>query len=287
VTRHFFTVDVEEHFQVSAFDRIVARDEWSSLGSRLDVSMPRMLELLARFETRGTFFVLGWLARHRPRVVRAIMDAGHEVASHGFAHHRVCTMSPQAFRDDLRASKQCLEGLTGTPVLGFRAPSFSIIPGTEWALDILIEEGFAYDSSLFPIRRQGYGYVGAPRDPYLIRRPSGVLHEFPLATTTIAGMTLPAAGGGYLRQLPLRLIQRAFREASARSASATLYVHPWEVDPEQPKLKVGLVTRVRHYRGLTRTLPRLETLLGEFKFTCIAAALGERVSRTDAVRTAR
>ena len=273
MTRHFFTVDVEEHFQVSAFDPVVRRADWSSLDSRLPVSMPRLLELLARFETRGTFFVLGWIARHRPQVVRAIVDAGHEVASHGFGHERVCAMSPAAFREDVRASKAVLEDVSGTPVLGYRAPSFSIVPGTEWALDVLIDEGFRYDSSLFPIRRRGYGYPGAARDPHVIHRPGGDLMEFPLATTTIAGAGLPAAGGGYLRHFPLALIRRAFREAGARSASATLYVHPWEVDPDQPRLPVGLVTRVRHYRGLSQVLPRLEQLLTEFRFTSINTAL--------------
>jgi len=274
VTRHFFTVDVEEHFQVSAFDRVVTRDEWPGMTSRLDVSMPRLMELLARFETRGTFFVLGWLGRHRPNVVRAIADAGHEVASHGFGHRRVCTMTPDGFRADVRASKQVLEDIIGGPVLGFRAPSFSIIPGTEWALDVLVEEGFRYDSSLFPIRRSGYGYPAAPREVHVIRRPAGLLHEFPLATTTVAGFNVPAAGGGYLRQFPLALIRRAFREATARSSPATFYVHPWEVDPDQPRMKTGPLTRLRHYRGLSRTLPRLERLLTEFQFTTIASALG-------------
>jgi polysaccharide deacetylase family protein (PEP-CTERM system associated) len=278
VTRHFFTVDVEEHFQVSAFDSVVSRDDWPAHGSRLDISVPRLLELLDRHEATGTFFVLGWIARHRPAVVRAIAAAGHEIASHGYAHHRVCAMTPAAFREDVRASRLAIEDLTGAPVLGFRAPSFSIVPGTEWAFDVLVEEGFRYDSSLFPIRRRGYGYPSAPRDVHLIRRPAGELLEFPLATTSLAGATVPAAGGGYLRHFPFALIRRAFREASARAVQATLYVHPWEVDPDQPRLDVGLVTRFRHYRGLTRTLPRLDRLLAEFRFTSIASAIPARAA---------
>lgn len=269
--RHYFTVDVEEHFQVSAFDPVVRRADWSTLDSRLPVSMPRLLELLARFETRGTFFVLGWIARHRPWVVRAIHEAGHEVASHGFGHHRVFRLSPDQFRDDVRSARRELEDITGQPVLGYRAPSFSIVPGMEWAFDVLLEEGYRYDSSLFPIRRTGYGYPSAPRDPHVIRRAAGTLAEFPLATTSIAGLRLPAAGGGYLRHFPLALTQRAFREASARGVSATLYLHPWEVDPGQPRLPVGALTRVRHYRGLDRTLGRVERLLSEFRFTSIAS----------------
>lgn len=287
--QHFFSVDVEEHFQVSAFDGVVSRDDWTRLSGRLDRTIPILLECLARHEAKATFFVLGWIARHRAEVVREIVRAGHEVASHGFWHRRVNTMSPDEFRDDLRWSKDALEELTGTPVYGYRAPSFSIVPGTEWAFDILLEEGFRYDSSLFPIRRRGYGYPNSPREPHIIRRPSGELMEFPLATTALAGVTIPAAGGGYLRHFPLWVIQRAFREASARAVPATFYVHPWEIDPHQPRMAVGALTRVRHYRGLFKTLGRIERLLAEFRFTSIASYVDAMAMRESAVaaRTGR
>jgi polysaccharide deacetylase family protein (PEP-CTERM system associated) len=163
-----------------------------------------------------------------------------------------------------------LEQVSGTPVAGFRAPSFSIVPGAEWAFDVLIEEGYRYDSSIFPIRRPGYGYPGAPTTPYEIRRAAGTLLELPMATTTIAGLRLPAAGGGYLRQLPYRLTQRAFDEHVARGESAMFYIHPWEIDPDQPRLSVPLLSRLRHYQGLERTLPRLERLLARYRFTSVA-----------------
>jgi len=201
------------------------------------------------------------------------VDAGHEIASHGYWHRRVTSLSPAEFRDDLRASKYALEDLAGAPVVGYRAPSFSIIPGYEWAFDVLLEEGFRYDSSLFPIRRRGYGYPGASREPNVISRHAGNLAEFPLATTEFGGVTIPAAGGGYLRQFPFSVIRRAFQEATARGSAATFYIHPWEIDPEQPRLPVSLLTRVRHYRGLGTTLPRIKQLLAEFRFTSIGAAL--------------
>lgn len=270
---HFFTVDVEEHFQVQALESVVSRDDWLLQPSRVGRSTDAILESLSRHSVRGTFFVLGWLANHRPEVVRSIARAGHEVASHGFSHRRVTHLTPDAFREEVRSSKRALEDLTGDVVNGYRAPSFSIVPGLEWAFDVLVEEGYSYDSSVFPIRRPGYGYASAPRAPYLMRRPAGSLAEFPLATTNFFRLPVPAAGGGYLRQLPLGVIRRAFREAGQRGESATFYIHPWEVDAEQPRLPVSPITYLRHYRGLETTLSKLETLLTEFRFAPIGSAL--------------
>lgn len=275
MTQHFFTVDLEEHFQVSAFDSVVSRADWPTLPSRLHHTIPILLERLDRFGAKATFFVLGWVARHRPDVVREVARAGHEIASHGFWHHRVSTQSSEAFREDVRASKRVLEDLTGLPVSGYRAPSFSIVRGHEWAFDVLLEEGFRYDSSVFPIRRAGYGYPGAPRVPHVIERPSGTLREFPPATTLLGGVVVPAAGGGYLRQFPRWVIRRAFAEADARGTPATFYIHPWEIDPDQPRMPVSLITRVRHYRGLDKALDRITDLLATFSFTSIASFLGE------------
>ncbi|MEP6492889.1 MAG: XrtA system polysaccharide deacetylase [bacterium] len=272
-TRHFFTVDVEEYFHVNAFEGTISRDDWPKWPVRLDRSIPTLLDALERRGARGTFFVLGWVAAHSPEIVRRIASAGHEIASHGYWHRRIPTMTPAQFREDLRASKAVLEDLTGTPVLGFRAPSFSIIPGFEWAFDVLLDEGFRYDSSLFPIRRTGYGYPTAPRVPHMIRRPAGALAEFPLATTSIGSLAIPAAGGGYLRQFPFALIRRAFSEASRAGIPATFYIHPWEIDPDQPRVPVSWLTRIRHYRGLSDTLPRIERLLAEFQFVPMATHL--------------
>jgi polysaccharide deacetylase family protein (PEP-CTERM system associated) len=272
-TAHFFTVDVEEHFQVKAMESVVRRDEWLSHPTRVARSVDALLASLERHGARGTFFVLGWLAKHRPEVVLAIGDAGHEIASHGFWHERVTTLDREAFREDIRSSKRSLEDLVGAAVIGYRAPNFSIIPGCEWAFDVLLEEGYRYDSSLFPIRRRGYGYPAARRVPHLIRRERGRLAEFPLATTSILTYPVPAAGGGYLRQFPYGVIRRAFQEATDRGEPATFYIHPWEIDPDQPRLPVSNLNRIRHYRGLDGTLARVERLLQEFRFGTIASYL--------------
>jgi polysaccharide deacetylase family protein (PEP-CTERM system associated) len=274
-TTHFFTVDVEEYFQVKALESVVSPDEWLTRPSRVARSIDALLHCLDRHGVRGTFFVLGWLAKHRPETVRAISDAGHEVASHGYRHERVTSLQPESFRADLQSSKSALEDLIGKAVLGYRAPSFSIVPGCEWAFDVLIEEGYRYDSSLFPIRRRGYGYPSAPRAPHIIHRASGALAEFPLATTSFFNYPIPAAGGGYLRQFPLAVIRRAFREANARGESATFYIHPWEIDPGQPRLPVSAINRIRHYRGLGTALNRIESLLGEFSFGAISSCLSQ------------
>jgi polysaccharide deacetylase family protein (PEP-CTERM system associated) len=277
---HFFSVDVEEYFQVAAFDGVVSRDDWDRLPSRVELNTAALLELLAAHSVTGTFFTVGWVARRYPRLVRRIAEAGHEVACHSFWHRRVSSQSPAEFGEDVRASKAALEDASGAGVFGFRAPTFSIVPGTEWAFDVLLEAGYRYDSSLFPIRRPDYGYPSAPPEPHLIRRPAGTLLELPLATTVIAGVRLPAAGGGYLRQLPYGLVRRAFREHTARGAPAMFYIHPWEIDPEQPRLPASLLSRVRHYTGLERTLPRLKRLLAEFRFTSVARHFGITAGRS-------
>lgn len=270
---HFFTVDVEEYFQVKALEAVVSPDDWMSHPTRVGKSVDLLLEALERHGARGTFFVLGWIAEHRPEVVRAIAAAGHEIASHGFHHQRVTSLTPMAFREDVRSSKRALEDLIGTEVVGYRAPSFSIVPGWEWAFDILIDEKYRYDSSIFPIRRRGYGYPSAPRAPYVIQRPRGRLAEFPLATTRFLRLAVPAAGGGYLRQFPLGVIRRAFKEAETRGEQGTFYIHPWEIDPGQPRLPVSPLNQVRHYRGLDTALSRIEALLSEFSFASIGSHL--------------
>lgn len=273
MTSHFFTVDVEEYFQVKALESAVTREGWIARPSRLAVSTEALLEMLHRYNASATFFVLGWIARHRPEVVRAIAAAGHEIASHGFWHEKVTALTPSAFRQDVRSSKRILEDLIGAEVIGYRAPSFSIIPGYEWALDVLIEEGYKYDSSFFPIYRRGYGYPNAPRIPHIIERTAGRIGEFPLATASILGLPIPAAGGGYLRHFPFAIIDRAFREASERSEPATFYIHPWEIDPGQPRLPVSLLNRVRHYHGLDGALARIDALLKRHSFVTIASFL--------------
>ncbi|MEP6573344.1 MAG: XrtA system polysaccharide deacetylase [Gemmatimonadota bacterium] len=280
-TAHFFSVDVEDYFQVSAFDGVVSRDSWDSLPSRVERNTLALLDLLAERGAHGTFFTLGWVARKHPEVLKRIVAGGHEVASHGWWHRRVSRLAPEQFRQELRESKDDLEAASGQQVLGFRAPSFSIVPGLEWAFDVLLEEGYRYDSSLFPIRRPDYGYPSAPPIPHLIRRPSGTLLELPLATTRFAGIRIPAAGGGYLRQFPYGLIRRAFRESKAAGIPAMFYIHPWEIDVDQPRLPVGAITRFRHYNGLSRSMPRLRRLLDEFKFCSVRDRYGAALLNAD------
>lgn len=271
--RHFFSVDVEEYFQVSAFDGVVDRGAWLDLPSRVSESVDRLLALLGRHGATGTFFTLGWIADRYPLVVQRIAEAGHEVASHGWSHRRVSTLSPVTFRDEVRRSRHVLQELTGQGILGYRAPSFSILPGGEWAFDVLIDEGHTYDSSVFPIRRPGYGSPGAPRVPHVIERPGGRLYEFPMTTTVLAGVRIPAAGGGYFRHFPYAVTRRALREYAEAGTSAMFYIHPWEIDADQPRVNAPWLTRYRHYAGIGRTEARLDRLLSEFRFTSVASAL--------------
>jgi polysaccharide deacetylase family protein (PEP-CTERM system associated) len=271
MTVHHFTVDLEEYFQVAAFEPHVARSTWGRFESRVARQVESLLELLARHEARGTFFVLGWVAERQVELIRAIARAGHEIASHGWDHARVTNQTPAQFRASIRRSKATLEGITGTPVLGFRAPNFSIVPGREWALDLLIEEGYRYDSSLFPVRRPGYGYPSGSSDPHWLERPAsgGGLVEIPPTTLRWCGMRLPAAGGAYFRLLPYALVQAAFRQCERRGVPGTFYIHPWELDADQPRVQCSWLTRVRHYGGLRVTAPRLDRLLAEFRFTAV------------------
>ena len=271
--RHYFTVDVEEHFQVRALSPFVDRERWESYESRVARNVDRMLELLARHGATGTFFTLGWVAERQPAMVKAIAAAGHEVASHGWDHRRVVDLEPAEFRDQARRSKALLEDLSGQPCLGYRAPNYSIVAGREWALDILVEEGYRYDSSLFPITRPGYGYPGGGRDPHWLERPAGRLFEVPPTTLRRAGLNLPAAGGAYFRLLPPLLVRAALRDAERRGQPGTFYLHPWEIDPDQPRFDVPLLTRVRHYGTLAGTWRRLERLVAAFRFVSIAEGL--------------
>lgn len=271
--RHFFTVDVEEYFQVVALSPYAPMSTWERFETRVEAAIDRLLALMAARDARGTFFTVGWVAERHPEMVRRIAAAGHELASHTYDHVRITHQSPTAFRESIRRTKQHLEDLTGAPVIGFRAPSFSIVRGTEWALDLLIEEGHRYDSSLFPVARDGYGYVGGERDPYWIDRPAGRLAEIPPATLRLLGRTLPAAGGAYFRILPPALVHAALRESESRGLPGTFYIHPWEWDPGQPRLDVPLLTRIRHYGGQSGVFARIDALLRRFRFMPIRDAL--------------
>jgi polysaccharide deacetylase family protein (PEP-CTERM system associated) len=268
---HYFTVDVEEYFHVSALEPVVSRADWHRYPSRARESVDRLLTLLANQNVVGTFFVLGWLAQQHPYIVRAIADAGHEIASHGWGHARVTGLTREAFRDDVRRSKAALEDLCGMPVCGYRAPSFSITRENDWALDVLVEEGYRYDSSLMPVHRPGYGYRNGASDVHWLMRRAGWLLELPPTTLDVFGLRVPAGGGAYLRLFPPAVLRAAFRDCERRGESGTLYVHPWEFDPDQPRFDVPWWTRIRHYGGLAHAESRLTRLLKEFQFAAIAS----------------
>ena len=270
---HHFTVDVEEYFQVSALANDVARSGWARRPGRVRPSVERLLAMLAESKAEATFFVLGWVAKRQPSLIREIAAAGHEVASHGWGHRKLTDQTPHQFRRSIRSSKRLLEDLTGEPVIGYRAPSFSLLPGGEWAFDILAEEGYRYDSSLFPIRRPGYGYPDSDRFPFLLASGAGALLEVPLMTLRRLGVNLPAAGGAYFRLFPYWVTRAALRQAERERQPGTFYIHPWELDPGQPRLTRSWSVLARHYVGLGRTETRLQRLLSEFRFTSIRDSL--------------
>lgn len=263
---HHVTVDVEEVFHSTLLAERVPEHQWADLPRRAPGIVSWLLDEMAARDARGTFFILGWLAAKEPEMVRRISDAGHEVAAHSWAHRPVSALGHEGFRATVRRSKDLLEQIVGSPVLGFRAPSFSILPGCEWALDVLEEEGYGYDSSLFPIRvHPQYGYPDGESDPYWIERPGTRLLEVPPLTLRFLGRRLPAAGGAYLRFFPLRLFRTALRQAERRGAPGTLYVHPWDLDPDLPRMRLGARDALRLYGGSHRARRRLLRLLEEFR----------------------
>ena len=245
------TVDVEDYFHVSAFDAVVSRAAWDQFESRVVANTQRLLELFDQSGAKATFFVLGWVAARFPALVRAIAAAGHEVASHGNNHQLVYLLTPRQFREDVRTAKATLEDAAGAPVVGYRAPSYSIVQSSMWALDVLVEEGFQYDASIFPIHHDRYGIPDARRHPHTLQCASGALVEMPASTVRIAGTNLPIAGGGYFRLLPYAWTRWGIRRVNDDERQPVVfYCHPWEIDPDQPRLRVGRVTQIRHYTGL-------------------------------------
>lgn len=270
---HAMSIDVEDYFHVAALSRVISPDQWASLPSRVERNTDKLLSLFERQGVHATFFVLGWVAEHHPDLVRRIDRAGHEVASHGYSHQLIYRQSPDTFREETRRSKALLEDLTGKPVLGYRAASYSITKASMWALDILADCGFRWDSSIFPIRHDNYGIPGSPRTPYRIRTDNGaVLQEFPLTTARVFGLPVPAAGGGYFRQFPYPLFRYLFNNASGHGQHPhVFYLHPWEVDPEQPRFNnASWLSRFRHYTNLDKCESRLERLMNDFRFGTVS-----------------
>ena len=270
-----FTVDVEDYFQVTAFERHISRERWHEIECRVVGNTRRLLELLDQRNVKGTFFVLGWVAEHYPDLIREIHSHGHEIGSHSYWHRLVYELTPDLFRQDLRASKQVLEDLIGQPVTSYRAPSFSITRRSLWALEILVEEGFTVDSSIFPIRHDRYGIHDSRPWLHRIETPSGPIWEFPPSVVRVGRINLPVSGGGYFRLYPYALTAGCLRRINRHhGAPFMFYVHPWEIDPRQPRLRVGsYASRARHYVGLTRTHSRLDALLKTFPFGTMREAV--------------
>lgn len=266
--RHVLSVDVEDYFQVEAFAGLVTRDNWDQYPSRVVANTERLLDLFDEHRTKATFFLVGWVAERFPALVREINRRGHELACHSFWHRTVYSLTPEEFRRDTRAACQAIEQAAGVRVLGYRAPTWSITADSLWALDILAEEGFVYDSSIYPIHHDLYGVPGAQRFPYTYTCNNRMtLREFPPATVRLLGMDLPAAGGGYLRIFPFAYTDMVMnRYEKHYRQPAVVYLHPWEVDPGQPRIKAKLRSRLRHYTNLERMESRLVRLLGKYRF---------------------
>jgi polysaccharide deacetylase family protein (PEP-CTERM system associated) len=259
------SVDVEEHFQVSAFAGTVSRDDWPRLDSRVERNTERVLGLFAASGAKATFFTLGWVAERHPALIRRIVAEGHELASHGYAHFRATDQEPEAFRADVRRTKAILEDTGGVAVGGYRAASFSIGAANLWTLEVLAEEGYAYSSSIYPVRHDHYGMPRAPRHAHRPVGENGVL-EVPISTLRLAGRNLPCGGGGYFRLAPYPAYRWALQRLNRDDRlPAIFYFHPWEIDPDQPRPDgLPAKTRFRHYLNLGRMEGRLTTLLQEF-----------------------
>jgi polysaccharide deacetylase family protein (PEP-CTERM system associated) len=272
------SVDVEDYFHVSVFDGIVPRAMWANMESRVCANTYKLLDMFDEFGVSSTFFVLGWVAERHANLVRDIAARGHEIASHGYAHRLIYDQTAAGFREDVRRAKQLLEDAAGCEVAGFRAPSYSVTPRSLWALDILIEEGYRYDSSIFPVRHDRYGIPVSPREPFYIERSGGGLMEVPGSTVRVGPLNLPIAGGGYFRILPYAWTRWGIARLNAvEQRPAVFYIHPWEIDPDQPRLGAGWLGRFRHYRNLDKTESRLRALLSEFRFGTVDSLLKAHV----------
>ncbi|HWV14508.1 MAG TPA: XrtA system polysaccharide deacetylase [Cellvibrio sp.] len=274
---HAMTVDVEDYYHVAAFNKAINPADWEQWPSRVEANTHKLLQLFDDANIKITFFILGWVAERYPELVKTIRAQGHEIASHGYSHQLIYKQDQQVFREETARSKQILEDLGQLPVVGYRAASYSITRKSLWALDILAELGFTWDSSIFPTRHDNYGIPGSPEEPYRIITNSGAaLTEFPLTTAKVLGQSVPAAGGGYFRQYPYALSRWLFDRASLNQTKPQIfYLHPWEIDPDQPRVpNASWFSNFRHYTNLKRCLPRLERMIGDFQFGTISQSLG-------------
>ncbi len=269
--KNILTFDVEEYFQVEAFFGVIPRTDWDSRQSRITMNMLRILDILDEHKATGTFFLLGWVAERYPHLVAMIKARGHELASHGYGHDSLKRLDAKQFRDDLMRSITAIEQASGVRVRGYRAPTFSVDRSKEWIWETLVECGIQYDSSIFPIYHDLYGDPSAPRFPYFINTTAGRLLEIPPTTYTFMGRRLPACGGGSFRLFPYWYTRRATKAYNTSGYPAMVYLHPWEIDPTQPREKnAGLKSRLRHYTNLHTVEPKLRRLLSEFSFASVS-----------------
>jgi polysaccharide deacetylase family protein (PEP-CTERM system associated) len=273
-SRAAFSVDVEDYFQVEALRDFCPRSAWESFEDRTEANTDRLLAVLDRQSAKGTFFVLGWTAQRHPQLVRRIAAAGHEIASHGYEHELIYRQGPDDFRHDVRRTRALLQDLSGQEVIGYRAPSYTVMQRTLWALEILLEVGYRYDSSIFPIARRRYGMPRARRWPHRIEvAGGGSIAEFPLPTVRLGALNVPATGGAYLRLLPFGFQSWTVRRMVRAGRPFVLTVHPWELDCEQPRFAVNVATRWTHYHNLDQAERRLADLLSLASFRSIGAVL--------------
>jgi polysaccharide deacetylase family protein (PEP-CTERM system associated) len=271
--KNALTIDVEDYYHVSAFESVIPVDAWEGYESRVERNTMRFLEIFDAHSVKATFFVLGWVAERHPELVRTLAAQGHEVASHGYSHRRIYTQTPGVFRAETQRSKQLLEDCIGRPIRGYRAATYSITRQNLWALDILEEAGFAYDSSIFPIHHDLYGIPDYPRFCHRLETHPGLV-EFPLSTLRFGTKTLPIAGGGYFRLFPYAVTRCGIGQLNRRERQpAVVYLHPWEIDPGQPRIAASRLSRFRHYLNLDRTEVKLHRLLQDFAFAPMAEVL--------------
>lgn len=288
---HAMTVDVEDYFHVSAFCKTISPSQWEQWPSRVEQNTLKLLDLFEESNIKCTFFVLGWVAERNPSLIKQLAEKGHEIASHGYSHQLVYGQTQEVFREETKKSKDILEQIIQRPVLGYRAASYSITRKSLWALDILDELGFEWDSSIFPVHHDNYGVPGSPTEPYQIQLSSGnKITEFPLTSAKVLGMSIPAAGGGYFRQYPYALSRWLFERASMNQTRPLIfYLHPWEIDPDQPRVpNASLKSKFRHYTNLHRCYPRLERMIKDFNFGSIEQSLGSvKIDNTIHIDTLR
>lgn len=285
IIRNALTVDVEDYFQVSAFADNIEQHEWDEHPLRVENNTYKLLDLFDEYQVKATFFTLGWVAERKRDMVLEIARRGHEVACHGYSHQLIYNQTPEVFQQETVRAKSILEDIIQQPVLGYRAASYSITEKSLWALDILAESGFVYDSSIFPVRHDRYGMPDTPEHPYHLKTPAGhSIIEFPLSTAKILNYRLPVAGGGYFRLYPYWLSKAGLKQINRQQKPFIFYLHPWEVDPEQPRISASWFSRFRHYNNLDKCEPRLRNLMSDFQFTTtwdVISDLGLNDASTD------